>query len=157
MRTRLTRLVLGALGLGAAVLVWPSTVSSELPSQGGADTTIVVKALGTTLEFVPPRISVKTGTRVTLRFMNEGTLPHNVVLPRTEDDIDPLALAAYEAAASGYVPVEEKDRMLAYTALASPGQTVEVTFTVPAPGEYTYVCLFPGHANTMLGTLRALH
>ncbi|HEX7120743.1 MAG TPA: plastocyanin/azurin family copper-binding protein, partial [Gemmatimonadaceae bacterium] len=107
--------------------------------------------------FVPPRISVKTGTRVTLRFMNEGTLPHNVVLPRTEDDIDPLALAAYEAAASGYVPVEEKDRMLAYTALASPGQTVEVTFTVPAPGEYTYVCLFPGHANTMLGTLRALH
>lgn len=157
MKSRLTRWALTTVGVCAAVFALPNTVVSELPSHGGADTTVVVKAMGSTLEFVPPRISVKTGTRVTLRFVNEGTLPHNVVLPRTEDDIDPLALAAYESAANGYVPVEEKDRMLAYTALASPGQTVEVTFTVPAPGEYTYVCLFPGHANTMLGTLRALH
>jgi azurin len=93
---------------------------------------------------------------VQIRFVNEGTLPHNIVLPRSEDDIDALALAAYEAAETGYVPLAQKERMLAWSTLASPGQTVEVTFTVPAPGEYRYVCLFPGHANSMLGTLRAL-
>ncbi|MGH7710137.1 MAG: plastocyanin/azurin family copper-binding protein [Gemmatimonadaceae bacterium] len=45
---------------------------------------------------------------------------------------------------------------MAFTTLASPGQTVEVTLTVPPPGEYTYICLFPGHATSMFGTLRAL-
>jgi plastocyanin len=49
-----------------------------------------------------------------------------------------------------------KDRFFAYTLLASPGQTLEVSFTVPAPGTYTYVCLMSGHAGVMLGTLRSL-
>jgi azurin len=33
---------------------------------------------------------------------------------------------------------------------------VNITFMVPPAGAYTYVCLFPGHANMMLGTFRAL-
>lgn len=120
------------------------------------DTTITIKASGSTLEFVPPRISAKTGTRLRIRFVNEGTLPHNVVLPRSEDDIDALVQAAYGAAETGFVPLGDKAKIVAYTTLASPGQTVEVTFTVPPPGEYTYICLFPGHATSMFGTLRAL-
>jgi azurin len=28
-------------------------------------------------------------------------------------------------------------------------------FVVPDPGEYTFICLFPGHAQMMLGTLTA--
>jgi hypothetical protein len=54
------------------------------------------------------------------------------------------------------VPLTLKDRMIAYSALASPGQTVEMVFVVPPPGEYTYVCLMSGHAGVMLGTLRSL-
>lgn len=129
---------------------------SPAVAQAAADTTITLRAAGSTLEFQPPRISAKHGTRVRLRFVNSGTLPHNVVLPRDEGDIDALALAAYGAAESGYVPVDQKDRLLAYSALASPGDTVELTFVVPPPGEYTYICLFPGHANSMFGTLRSL-
>ena len=49
-----------------------------------------------------------------------------------------------------------KDKLVGWTTLASPGESVEMTFVVPAAGEYTYVCLFPGHSNSMLGTLRAL-
>ena len=132
------------------------------PSQRGsvsqriADTTITIKASGSTLEFQPARISVKTGRKVRLRFVNDGTLPHNVALPRSDDDLDAIATAAYEAGETGYVPMAHKDKLLAYTSLASPGQAVEITFTVPPPGEYTYVCLFPGHSNSMMGTLRAL-
>jgi plastocyanin len=120
------------------------------------DTTITIRASGSTLEFDPPRIAVRNGLRVRLRFVNQGTLPHNVVVPRSEDDLDALVLAAYESSETGYVPVAQKDKLLGYTRLASPGETVEITFTVPPPGEYRYVCLFPGHANSMLGTLRAL-
>lgn len=120
------------------------------------DTTITIRASGSTLEFTPARISVKTGLRVKLRFVNDGTLPHNVALPKSEDDLDAIATAAYQAGETGYIPPEHKDKLIAYTSLASPGQTVEAEFVVPAPGEYTYVCLFPGHSNSMLGTLRAL-
>lgn len=138
------------LSLGLAVGLTPGLVSAQ------ADTTITIRALSSTLEFVPARISVKTGLRVRLRFVNEGTLPHNFVLPKTDDDIDLLAPAAYAAAETGFVPAEFRDRLIAFTRLASPGETVEVTFVVPPPGEYTYVCLFPGHYASMLGTLRAL-
>ena len=120
------------------------------------DTTITIRASGSTLEFTPARISVKTGLRVKLRFVNDGTLPHNVALPKSEDELDAIATAAYQAGETGYVPAAYRDKLVAYTSLASPGQTVEAEFVVPAPGEYTYVCLFPGHANSMLGTLRAL-
>lgn len=139
-----------------AILALTQQMSEAYGPSQGADTTIVVRASGSSLEFVPARLSVKAGTRVRLRFVNDGTLPHNLVLPRRDDDIDALALAAYESAESGYVPVAQKEKLVAYTALVSPGETAEVFFDVPPPGEYTYVCLFPGHANTMLGTLRAL-
>jgi plastocyanin len=121
-----------------------------------ADTTIVVRAAGSTLEFVPPAISAKNGTHVRIRFINEGTLPHNIVVPRKDDDIDALALAAYEAGESGYVPLSRREQLVAYSTLASPGETVEISFVMPPPGQYTYVCLFPGHANSMLGTRRSL-
>lgn len=132
-----------------------SAVSAATPGQG-ADTTITIRATGSTLEFTPTRVSAKAGTRLRLRFVNEGTLPHNVVVPRSEDDIDALALAAYQAGETGYVPMDLKAKLVGFTALASPGETVEVSFVVPPAGEYTYVCLFPGHSNSMLGTLRAL-
>lgn len=127
-----------------------------LAAQDKPDTTITIRADGSTLEFQPARISVKNGTRLRLRFVNAGTLPHNFVIPRTDEDIDALAVAAYQAGETGFVPVADREKLLAFTALASPGDTVDVTFVVPEPGEYTYVCLFPGHANSMLGTLRSL-
>jgi plastocyanin len=143
--TALPRSIVGPVGDGPAAL----------PAQG-ADTTITIRASGSTLEFQPSHVSVKTGRRVRLRFVNEGTLPHNVAVPRSDDDLDAMAVAAYQAGETGYIPMGHKDKLLAYTTLASPGQAVEVTFVVPPPGEYTFVCLFPGHSNSMLGTLRAL-
>ena len=133
-----------------------SPVESAVRSEQAVDTTIVIKASGSTLEFTPPRISVKNGARVKLRFVNDGTLPHNIVLPRSVDDLDALAVEAYGAGETGYVPIASKSKLIAYSTLASPGETVEVTFVVPPPGEYTYACLFPGHANSMFGVLRSL-
>lgn len=138
----------GAAGVGSAV---PAPAAGQ-----GTDTTITIRASGSTLEFAPTRVSAKAGTRLRLRFVNDGTLPHNLVVPKSDDDIDGLALAAYQAGETGYVPMDLKARLVGWTALASPGETVEVSFVVPAAGEYTYVCLFPGHSNSMLGTLRAL-
>ena len=124
--------------------------------QAAVDTTVVIRSTGPSLEYFPPRLALKNGLRVRIRFINDGTLPHNIVFPKTEDDIDALGLAAMDADETGYVPVAMKARMIAYSTLAAPNQTVEVTFVVPAPGEYWYVCLYPGHKANMLGTLRSL-
>ena len=130
----------------------PAAAAARAP----VDTTIDIMAMGSTLEFETPEIAVKQGKRVRLRFMNHGTLPHNLVIAKSEKDIDVLIEAASAAYKTGYVPVELKDRMIGYTTLASPGQTVEFDFVVPPPGEYTYICLISGHYTSMLGTLRSL-
>jgi plastocyanin len=151
----LSRMMIAVLTMGT-VAVFTSSGRNGVALPQGADTTITIRAAGSTLEFTPARVSAKAGTRVRIRFVNDGTLPHNLVVPKTDDDIDALALAAYQAGETGYVPLELREKLVGWTTLASPGQSVEVTFEVPAAGEYTYVCLFPGHANSMLGTLRAL-
>lgn len=150
--------LVAVMAAGAATVATKSLYGVVIPGTGaqGADTTITIRASSSTLEFNPTRVSAKAGTRVRIRFVNDGTLPHNLVVPKKDDDIDALALAAYQAGETGYVPMSMKDKLVSWTALASPGESVEATFVVPAAGEYTYVCLFPGHANSMLGTLRAL-
>ena len=142
----------------AALLAGAATDASErtFTATQGADTTITIRASSSTLEFLPPRVSAKAGTRLRIRFVNDGSLPHNVVVPKSDSDIDALVLAAYAAGETNYVPMAMKDKLVGWTSLASPGESVEMTFVVPAAGEYTYVCLFPGHSNSMLGTLRAL-
>jgi uncharacterized cupredoxin-like copper-binding protein len=147
-------LLLVAVALCAMALVGIDVAPSAAAGVP-ADTTITIKASSSTLEFEPPSISAKNGTRVRLVFVNAGTLPHNFVLAKTEEAIDDLAPAAMQAGGD-YVPLNMKDKMIAYTKLASPGDTVEVSFVVPPPGTYTFVCLVSGHATSMLGRLRSL-
>lgn len=120
------------------------------------DTTITLRTTGSAMEFAPSRLAVKHGTNVRLRYVNDGTLPHNFVLMWDVNDIDMLGMAAYDASATGYVPLEFEDKMIAYSDLVVPGDTAEIDFVVPNPGEYTYVCLYAGHYNMMIGTLRSL-
>lgn len=122
-----------------------------------ADTVITIRTTGSNLEFSPDRISIKQGTRVTVRYINESTLPHNIVVVKNESDIDALGMAAFSASATGYVPIDQAAKMLAYSPLAVPGRSVDINFVTPAPGEYYFVCLYPGHYNMMVGTLRSLN
>jgi plastocyanin len=141
----------------AGVLVAVSAMSPSVDAaQTAPDTTVVIRSTGAELAFQPARLALKNGTRVRIRFINDGALPHNIVFPRTEADIDVLSAAATDAAETGFVPLDLKAQMFAYSALAKPTETAEVTFTMPAPGEYWFVCLYPGHAANMLGTLRSL-
>jgi plastocyanin len=149
------------LSFVAMLIVSVNRWSSDVPAFRRSDlqtidTTITLRANSSTLEFDPPTLAVKQGTRTRLRFVNSGTLPHNFALVRDEADLDALAAAAMKQGGD-YIPGALKGKLIAWTALASPGDTVETSFTVPPPGTYTYVCLMSGHSNSMLGTLRSLH
>jgi azurin len=64
-------------------------------------------------------------------------------------------MAAVMARQSDYIPASKKTQILAATGLAGAGETVTVDFEAPtAPGEYVFVCSFPGHfAGGMKGVL----
>jgi azurin len=97
---------------------------------------------------------VSPGQKVSITLKNIGTTPkfsmgHNlVVLDKqiTEQNIQAKFLdPASQEASHDYVPPGDKS-VLAHTKLLGPNETETITFTAPyVPGQYLYVCSFPGH------------
>jgi len=146
-------LALPALLLSAAA---PSPRSGAGSLTVRADTTtITIRSTSAALAFEPDQFTVKAGTPVRIRYVNESVMAHNLVIVRTEDDIDVLGTAAYDAGETGFVPMQHKDRMIAYSPLASTGKTVEMIFVAPPPGDYPFACLVDGHFNVMVGKVRS--
>lgn len=119
---------------------------------------ITIQPDGDNMRYAVDTITVAAGTEVTLVLENTATAPvmiHNIVVLTTDSDeeatrIGMASLAAGEA--MEYVP--EDETILAYTPMANPGETVEVTFTAPSePGTHRFICTYPGHFATMQGVL----
>ena len=71
----------------------------------------------------------------------------------TGDAVGNAALAlGIEGAAKSYVP--ESDDVLFHTLLVSPGASDTIFFAAPTvPGDYDFICSFPGHSALMKGTI----
>jgi azurin len=107
------------------------------------------------LRFDLPSFEVRPGARVELTLANTDDMLHNLVVTQP-DAADAVAMAAMElgleGAENGYVP--DVGGVLFHTALLQPGTREHIYFTAPeTPGDYPYVCTFPGHAFTMRGTM----
>ncbi len=131
----------------------PSASASAKPV--GPTIEIQIASVGNTMAYDKTKLTVPTGATVHLTMKDNATmatLPHNWVLvkPGTEAKVAADGLKLGEAA--GYFDVRNTDA-LAHTPLAKPGGTAEVTFTAPAPGDYPYICTFPGHYMMMKGVL----
>lgn len=96
---------------------------------------------------------VKPGQKVEVTFRNIGTTPkfsmgHNfVVLDRSINtgNVQTFLDKASMEAAHDYVPPDAKE-VLAHSKLLGPNETEVVTFNAPyVPGDYLYLCSFPGH------------
>lgn len=105
-------------------------------------------------------IKAKPGEEIRIRLYTESDLPasamaHNFILLTMEADAAAFANAASKARDNDYIPSDLEDQIIAHTDLAAGGETVEVTFTAPEnPGDYEFLCSFPGHyAAGMKGTL----
>ena len=113
--------------------------------------------------FTPSTITATPGERLHIVLKAVGTMPkmassHDFVIfkPGTKQaDIDAFMAASVMAASTGYIPADKKTMVLANTTMAGMGETAEVTFAAPsAPGDYIFLCTFPGHyQGGMKGTL----
>lgn len=125
----------------------------SVPARVDTARVVEITATGVDLSYDVTRIEARAGERLTIRLVNASDMEHNVVLLRAEADVEPVGMAALRAAATDFIPEAERDRILVHSALARPGETVELTFEVPPPGEYPYICTYAAHFMTMRGTL----
>jgi azurin len=76
---------------------------------------------------------------------------HNFVLLKIGTDVDDFAKRAVKSKNTDYIPGGEDT--IAYTKMIGGGESTTINFKAPEPGEYEYICSFPGHYNLMRGKL----
>lgn len=128
------------------------------PWAGGAPGREIVIEAALGLQFIQKKISVKAGERVTIRFENPDVVPHNWLLARpgslqTLGEQCNLMITDPQGLAKHYVP--ESADVLAYTDMTNPQGKSIIHLTAPnEPGQYPYLCTFPGHWMVMNGVMQ---
>ncbi len=111
------------------------------------------------LQFEPTELQVPAGALVALTLVNEDvSMPHNLAVVTSESlttvGEGSMQLAAGpEGLAKHYVI--EHEGVLAMSPMLQPGSSYTIYFRAPAkPGDYPYVCTFPGHWQVTRGVLK---
>jgi azurin len=100
---------------------------------------------------------VEAGKPMQIVFTNREAMPHNVVIgtPGSLQDIGNAGAAVplpTDPSVKPYVP--NLPAVLASSNLMKEGETARLTLTAPAaPGEYVFLCTFPGHWVRMYGVM----
>ncbi|WP_019990896.1 PVC-type heme-binding CxxCH protein [Rudanella lutea] len=117
-----------------------------------------IKTIREEMRFDKKTFEVTAGKPVVIILENPDAMQHNLVVvkPKSMERIGKLAdamITAKDGAEKNYVP--ESSDILAATTLVNPNQTVRVTFKAPdQPGDYPFVCTFPGHWRIMNGVMK---
>lgn len=110
------------------------------------------------LKYDVSNFEVKAGSKVRLIFNNNDDMTHNVVItaPGAADEVGSLALKmGLKGSEMNYVPSSNK--VLFHTGLLQPETSESIYFVAPStPGEYMFVCTFPGHAAVMRGIIKVV-
>ncbi len=156
MKTQNQRVPFARLATGRSLALAGLAVLFALSATPSFAAPRVIKMTGTdAMKFNVAQITAKPGEELTLQLTGVGTqdktvMAHNFVLLAQGTDVNGFVVAASVARTTQHIPKQEKWKkaILASTGLAGGGQTVTVTFKAPtAPGNYNYVCTFPGHYN----------
>ncbi len=147
--------------LGADMQVRLETLESNAaPAKEVAkiDKVITISVLKNVMKYDKQLITAKAGTTIKIVLKNPDFMQHNLVIIK-RGTFEKVGAAADKLAQTGdgakisYVP--KTPDVLAATPLINPGGQFTLTFKVPdIPGNYPYICTFPGHWRIMNGTLR---
>ncbi len=119
------------------------------------DASEVVLTSNDQMQFNKAEIRVKAGKKVKLTLKHIGKLDkkimgHNFVLLKQGVSISAFGNKAATFANNDYIPEGTQD-VIAHTKLIGAGETAVIEFDAPAPGEYDFLCSFPGHYAIMKG------
>jgi azurin len=135
-----------------------SAAAAALPSVAAApDVVLQLGVVPNEMKFSTTALTVQAGQLVEIAYTNADQVQHNFVLgaPGSLQQIGAAADAYARdpgAAAQAYVP--DAPQIIFKTNLVSAGDTVRFQFRAPSdPGDYPYLCTFPGHWRMMNGVL----
>ena len=115
-----------------------------------------VNTLVEQLRYDVKQMTVKAGQKMHIEFNNPDALPHNLVItkPGTATEVANAAIAmGADGFAAQFIP--ESSDIIAHTDMIDGQTSTELEFDVPSePGNYEFVCTFPGHALIMRGVLK---
>ena len=110
------------------------------------------------MQYDVTQFAVKAGKAVRLTFFNPDFMSHNLVMvhPGAADEVGLAAIAmGAKGFETGYIPASEK--ILFWSRLLENKEEQVIEFTAPSePGEYQYVCTFPGHHILMRGIMQVI-
>ncbi len=115
-----------------------------------------VNTLVEQLRYDVKEMTVKAGQKMHIEFNNPDALPHNLVItkPGTATEVANAAIAmGADGFAAQFIP--ESSDIIAHTDMIDGQNSADLEFDVPSePGDYEFVCTFPGHALIMRGILK---
>jgi azurin/glucose/arabinose dehydrogenase len=132
---------------------------NEMPTNWNGNTDQTV-SIGTKpgLQFDVKTIQVKAGTKIKWIFNNNDDMTHNMAIlaPNSADAVTTLALnLGMKGSDQGYIPNTQK--VLYHTGLLEPDSGETIYFVAPkTPGNYAYICTYPGHGQIMRGVLKVV-
>ena len=131
---------------------------AEPEATGKIAKTIVMRVVKDVMKFDKVLVTAQAGTTIRIVLENPDFMQHNLVLvkPKTMEKVGAAAdkmAADPNGAKLQYVP--RMPEVLSATPLINPGGKYTLTIKIPdVPGDYPYVCTFPGHWRIMNGVLR---
>jgi azurin len=131
---------------------------TKMPSGWQQPDQVIVLGTKPGLKYDITSLQVKAGSKVKLVFNNNDDMTHNVVVvkPGAARQIGDEAFnMGLKGAELNYIP--KSNNLLFHTNLLQPGTSESIYFIAPStPGDYTYLCTYPGHAMIMQGTLKVV-
>ena len=141
-------------GGGAMANVEEEKVPPASVEVKGDTTEVKLSSIPEQLKYNLKEFSVKAGTKVKLTFHNAEVIPHNllVVQPGAKAEVGNQAIAMGQAALK---QAPKNDKIIAGTKMLELGQSETINFTAPQqPGNYEFLCTFPGHWQVMNGIMK---
>ena len=121
---------------------------------------ILIEVVPDLMKYDIDTFTVTAGEKIVLELDNLDGMQHNLLIaePGTLDEVGAAADAMLidpTAAEKHYVP--EIPEVLFATEMLDPGELFSLKFTAPTtPGDYPFVCTFPGHWRMMNGIMRVV-
>lgn len=121
---------------------------------------VSIRPLPHLMIFEQREVTVKAGQAVEIVFENIDIMPHNLVvtMPGKMESVGRAAEVGQkdeDMIARQFVP--RSGDVLQATKLLNPGETQRLAFMAPSqPGDYPYVCTYPGHWITMNGVMHVV-
>lgn len=118
---------------------------------------VVIKTITNEMKYDVTKFEVKAGEQVELVLENPDFMQHNLIItkPGKKETVGAAAdkmAADPNASELNYVP--QTNDVLYATPLLNPNDTYSLKFTAPStPGEYPFICTFPGHWRIMQGVM----